>query len=222
MQTYLYANLASLYALYSDMIKPVSAEIETRYEVFPIPILNEIRAYNDHVARCYRYIRENGDVATDQSRKFIDTQTKKAEGHIERIMLDCYKHLNVKLHDIVVVDFEKRTKNVDLSAVNNGEFYQKYKIMRRDVVNNLKKAKLAEVKDKISSIKLYQETYNQYAALEDFLIENDTHIRRAATKYKINRIGSIILWIAAAVLSGFVSSVIPWNGLWQTVLSWIK
>lgn len=47
-------KLKNLYQTYNTVIKPLIADIEARYEEFPISIFNEIRAFNDHVARCYR------------------------------------------------------------------------------------------------------------------------------------------------------------------------
>lgn len=46
-------QLASFYKIYNETIKPLMAEIEVRYASFPTPIFNEIRAFNDHIARCY-------------------------------------------------------------------------------------------------------------------------------------------------------------------------
>ena len=75
-------NLNPLYEAYNNVIKPLIAEIEVRYEQFPIVIFNEIRAFNDHIARCY--IRPDDNVWTN-------SQIRKAQSHIERMILDCYK-----------------------------------------------------------------------------------------------------------------------------------
>lgn len=90
-----FSKLSPLYQTYNEVIKPLIAEIEVRFESFPTSIYNEIRAFNDHVARCYRNINDE---------ELIETQIKKSKGHIERIVLDCYKYLNVKLYDLVIKD----------------------------------------------------------------------------------------------------------------------
>jgi len=108
------SQITLLYRTYNDVIKPLIAEIEIRYEKFPTPVFNEIRAFNDHVARCHRENISNLD---------IENELRKAKGHIERIILDCYKFLNVALHKIVIKRFDKRTKGVDLGAINNGAFF---------------------------------------------------------------------------------------------------
>ena len=105
------------------------AEIEVRYEKFPSPIFNEIRAFNDHIARCHR---------EDISDLEIEDELKKAKGHIERIILDCYKFLNVELHRKVIKQFDKRTRGIDLGVINNGEFFLFYSNAKRYIDSNLK------------------------------------------------------------------------------------
>ena len=98
------------------------------------PVLNEIRAFNDHVARCYL---ENAD------ERFINTQLRRASRHITRIILDCYKYLNISFNN-EIVKFEKKTKNVDLSIIDNGVFFVKYQQLRKNVIILVRDAKLKE------------------------------------------------------------------------------
>lgn len=77
--------LEKLYQQYNDPVKPLLAEIEAIYEKFPLPLYNEIRAMNDHVARAV--------TAVDDKKAVI--QLEKAASHINRITRDCYKFLDV-------------------------------------------------------------------------------------------------------------------------------
>jgi hypothetical protein len=201
-----------MYVAYSDTIKPLIAEIEARFEEFPISILNEIRAYNDHIARCYRVIRENPD-RTEYVKSFIDSQTEKAGGHIERIILDCYKYLNIKLHETVVSRFEARTKRIDLSTVSDGTFYIEYKKLRKEAVSRLKDAKLTEVTDKADSMTLYQLVHNTYTSIEDLIIENDTHIHRASIRHTRRSVLEAFMWTLSVILSAAISAMAPWGCL---------
>ena len=97
----IYSSLKPLYKSYNEVIKPLVAEIEARGQEFPLPLFNEIRAFNDHVAQCY------WDDATDEK---IKSETYKAERHITRIVLDCYKYLTLLLYDRVI-KFEHQTKH---------------------------------------------------------------------------------------------------------------
>lgn len=46
-------KISELYEIYLGLIKPLLSEIEANYEQFPEPLFNEIRAFNDHISRCY-------------------------------------------------------------------------------------------------------------------------------------------------------------------------
>ena len=189
--------LAPLYSSYNNIIKPLIAEIEVRHEHFPTAIFNEIRAFNDHIARCYLK-------PTDID--FITSQIKKAESHIERIILDCYKFLNVYLYDKVINDFDKKYKGVDLSHIDNGDFIIKHRRLTKDIILKLKEAKLKETyEDKKDSISLYQEVHNKYTELENLIDDNCRNLYWAKSKFRINILIKVIMWIGSAILSGMVS-----------------
>lgn len=113
-------KIQGLYKDYNAVIKPLIAEVEARIEQFPLPLFNEIRALHDHISRCYT------DGITD---KQISEETEKAHRHVVRIMLDCYKYLNLTLHDSLLL-FERQTKHVDLTVLKDGTFYPAYKLLR--------------------------------------------------------------------------------------------
>lgn len=179
------------------------------YEAFPASVYNEIRAFNDHVACCYTIIGNKGAEGD------LILEVHKASGHIERLILDCYKFLNIKLFDIVITKFEKRTKNVGLSVINNGEFYIDYKRRRQHIIQNLKEAKLLENQHtKIESFKLYDDAYSAYRDLEDYIDRHDSDIIWAKRKFSFNKGWKILAWTISAILSGLISSFIPWSKIW--------
>lgn len=199
-----FERLTPLYNEYNDVIKPLIAEIEVRFEHFPTSIFNEIRAFNDHVSRCY--LKPNNE-------EWINSQIHKAEGHIERIILDCYKFLNVSLYDSVIKKFDKEYKGVDLSNINNGDFLIQHKKLTREIVIKLKDAKSKEVlEDKSESIAIYEEVHNKYTELEDLIEQNCRNLFWAKGKFYRNKIGNVILWLTSAILSGIVSTwLLPYN-----------
>lgn len=93
-------QIIALYDDYNTIIKPLIAEVEARTEQFPLPLFNEIRALHDHIARCYFK-----DITPEQR----NVEIHKAERHVLRIILDCYKCLNLSIHDSVLL-FEKQTR----------------------------------------------------------------------------------------------------------------
>jgi len=199
------AQITLLYRTYIEVIKPLIAEIEVRYEKFPTPVFNEIRAFNDHIARCHRQGISDLD---------IEEELRKAKGHIERIILDCYKFLNVSLHKNVISKFNKRTKGVDLGAISNDTFFATYSEAKKNINSLLKEAKLLEIQDKEKSLAKYELVYNRFSELETFLIENERHICWARARYYSSKVWKLIAWILAAIISGIISSLyIPWNRL---------
>ncbi|MDR3365870.1 MAG: hypothetical protein LBO71_02750 [Prevotellaceae bacterium] len=139
----LQSKLAPLYEIYSSTIKPLIAAIEVQQEKQPSQLYNEIRAFNDHVARCYRK-----GITDDE----VDIQAAKAMGHLERLALDCYKFLHVYYHDKAVIKFEKEVRKVDLSTVSNGEFYLRYRRLRTNIFQSLREAKQKEDDKKINQL----------------------------------------------------------------------
>lgn len=199
-----FERLTPLYNKYNGVIKPLIAEIEVRFESFPISIFNEIRAFNDHVSRCY---------LKPDDEEWLNNQIYKAGGHIERIILDCYKFLNVSLYDSVIKKFDKQYRGVDLSNINNGDFLIQYKNIAKEIVVRLKEAKSKEVlEDKGESISIYEEVHNRYTELEDLIEQNCRNLYWAKGKFYVNKVWKIILWLVSAIVSGIVSTwLLPYN-----------
>lgn len=188
-------RIIALYNDYNTIIKPLIAEVEARTEQFPLPLFNEIRALHDHIARCY---------VEGFSDKQIDSEIHKAERHVIRIMLDCYKCLNLSLHDTVLL-FEKQTKHVDLTVLQNGTFYPKYKSLRTQAIQTVRKAKSLESMDTNVALDMYQTAYNVYSELELLLDTVTTDVHWARLHFTVRRVLQVLLWIASAVASGIIS-----------------
>ena len=102
---------------YCENIRPLLLELKLRRgDDHLLGINNEIRALNDHIARCYS---EN---ITSQQRM---EQLSKAEGHVRRLILDCFKQLNMDLFSKFIffaawhIDYESLIILIDLSASVN-------------------------------------------------------------------------------------------------------
>lgn len=188
-------KIRGLYKDYNAVIKPLIAEVEARIEQFPLPLFNEIRALHDHISRCYT------DGITD---KQISEETEKAHRHVVRIMLDCYKYLNLTLHDSLLL-FERQTKHVDLTVLKDGTFYPAYKSLRIRAIQAVRKAKGLESVDTYSALDAYQESYNLYTELEQLLDEVTTDVHWARVRFTVRKGMQVLLWILSAVASGIVS-----------------
>ena len=188
-------RIVGLYKDYNNVIKPLIAEVEARTEQFPLPLFNEIRALHDHISRCY------SDEATNDS---IEDEVVKAQRHSLRIMLDCYKYLNLTLHDEVIL-FERETKHIDLTVLQNGTFYPKYKEVRSNAIKLVRKAKSEEPLDSVKALDTYQLSYNAYTEIETLIDSVYTDVHWARVRFSVRRGLSIFLWLLSAIVSGVIS-----------------
>lgn len=108
-------KLKELYKIYNETIKLLIADIEARTQKFPIEIFNEIRSFNDHVARCYLPEKHKVD------------------------------------HDV--------------------------------------------------SLDKWQETYNKYTEIFDFVSESDKDICWARKKFFSNKIKTVVVWLATLIVA---------------------
>ena len=196
-----HSSLQELYKTYNEVIKPLIADYEAREEKFPTPIFNEIRAFNDHIAQCYR---------SDISDKEIQDEIKLAKRHIYRIVLDCYKYLDVSLYE-KIQKFEKQTKHVDLTIIKDGLFYPEYKRLNTFSTKMVREAKSLESKDKDTALELYQNAYNAYCEIENLIDSSLQAVNWARRKFNIGRALKIFGWFIAAILSGLISLSISCN-----------
>jgi hypothetical protein len=206
-----FAQLCELYKEYNNTLKPLIATVEALYENFPTPLLNEIRSFNDHIARCFR---DNVNI------DFIIEHLDKAKNHQKRAIFDCFKFLNVKCNDEVKL-FEKQTKRIDLTTINNGDFWIKYRQLKQQAVDFVREAKKKETIDFNESFDLYQNAWITYEELLDFISKNNTAIVWAKFKFLGKITGKSLLFILMTLLFGIISSIIA-NSCWQQIINFVK
>ena len=108
------SRLSAIYETYLSVISPFIIQLEALDGEFPVEILNEIRSIFTHLARCNSTEKE----------QIYEENIIKAERHVKRAVLDCFKYLCVA-YDEYFRRFTKLNRNVDLSFVDNGHFIQK-------------------------------------------------------------------------------------------------
>ena len=202
-------QISSLYNTYNEVIKPLIALYEAREEQFPTPVFNEIRAFNDHIAKCHLKKIDSNQ---------INEEIKLAERHIFRIIFDCYKFLNVSFHK-EISEFENENRNIDLTIIDNGEFYPKYKKLKESAVQSVRAAKKVESLDIQKSFTNYENAFNAYSELVELISQKGTDVRWARNKLRIKRVLKIILWVLSACLSGLVSLFFTCESIENFVLS---
>lgn len=178
------------------MIKPLIAEIESLSESIPLPLFNEIRAFNDHVARCYY---------NNPPQSYINEQIDKAQRHITRITLDCFKCLNVLLYSRIET-FDNQTRNIDLTVIDNGLFFQECTRLRQNGAKKVMAAKKQESIDIDHALTLFQEAYNIYSEYVNLIVEKTETIKWARCRFFRRKWLTATLWILSVLISAIVSA----------------
>lgn len=200
-----------LYETYNYEVKPLLALVEATYEAFPVQVLNEIRAFNDHLSRCY---------VSSLDSDSIEKEMDKARSHLKRIRFDCFKFLNVFLHD-KARRFEKQTKNTNLSVINNGEFFIQFNKLNKGATLAVRDAKRLEHIDSDRAFEKFEEAYNLYSDLENLIDEHRHLINWARLRHPLGIVLKIVLFIITAIISGLISNFL---GLidYESLLKWLN
>ena len=190
-------RISECYVQYCEVIKPLIARIEAYSEKFPLPLFNEIRAFNDHIARCYYHT---------PSDSFIAEQIDKASRHILRITLDCFKCLIVIMFE-QIEKFEKQTRNVDLTVINNGTFYPEYSRLKIDGAAMVRRAKTLESYDMDNALREYEKAYDIYDRIIESINQVKESVRWARVRFTTSKILTIIAWVASVIISAGISAL---------------
>ncbi len=190
-------RIAEAYIQYCDVIKPLIARIEAQSEKIPLPLFNEIRAFNDHIARCYYQ---------NPSDHYIEEQIDKAHRHIVRMTLDCFKCLIVIMFQ-QIEQFEKRTKNIDLTVIDNGVFYPVYSRQKVEAAQAVNNAKLAEASNIDLALTEFERACNIYTEIVNSIEKINESVKWAKVRFSTKRILTAIAWILSVIISAIVSAL---------------
>lgn len=185
------------YVAYCEVIKPLIAQIEAYSEKLPLPLFNEIRAFNDHIARCYY---------NNPSCEYIDEQITKAQRHITRITLDCFKCLNVILYQRIEL-FDRQTRNVDLTVIDNGTFFPEYSRKRIEAATQVKEAKIKEATDVVAALNKYQDAFNNYADIVESIDRISETVKWARIRFTARRWLTVVGWTVSIIVSAIISAM---------------
>ena len=183
-------KITELYATYLNVIQPLMLELEILDNAFPVEILNEIRATFSHLAKFSLSDNEN-----IQSKNLT-----KAEGHIKRAILDCYKYLCAAYADQVML-FDYRYRNVDLSLIEDGKFLDRLVKTERTAKEHIREARRTDLEidsddpeHTDNAYALYEYAYLKYVDLYNLLegVTDKTERLKRKTIKDANRWNGII------------------------------
>lgn len=204
-------ELFALYEQYTVSLKPLLAFVETKVQEFPGPILNELRAVNDHVSRCF----------SNLTNKECHNEIGKAKGHLIRAMLDCYKLTLISYEDDVQ-DFYHQYKDVDLTVVNNGDFLPALKDKHKLATIKAKEAKIVESKafpEKEKAYESYQEAILAYEAVIKHIDSNSAGLAKASQYARKQTWTQVWYCVLSAIIGCLLTLLIDY---WRDIISWIS
>ena len=197
---------AVLFQQYREVVKPLLALVEAVYEKFPIPVYNEVRAFTDHLSRCY------GEDGAIRGADDVRDQLEKASHHIKRTIYDLYKLLII-FGKRELESFESKTRRLDLRTVDSdGSFSAEFIKMRKQAIELTVNAKKVEAGgDTGAAYEAYDEAYRAYLALHELIINNAPRIRYAKAKWYVTKLWAVIAFVIGAILSPYIESA--WGAL---------
>ncbi len=192
-------RIKDFFNTYRDTILPLVALIEVETQKFPVPILNEARAFLAHVANCF-----DRDDGICNGVDHLD-EVNKAHGHIVRMQLDCFKALNIIGFDYVK-NFLYEARHIDLALIDDGMFYPEFKKIRHKASKQLHEAKLKEIMDREAACLLYEIAFNSYFQIIELIEKNSLSVHRLRSRFRWSVAIKIFLFFLAAFISGIIST----------------
>ena len=167
-------RINNIFSNYRNIVKPLLVDIKARRADRELPdnFLNEIRALNDHIARCYR--SEVSD---------IDAELTKAEGHLRRLIYDCFKQLNIYINDILERKENKFYSDLWLTY-DKGRFWNEYSKSRKYAQQNVVNAKKADSNKQETGLFLTEPEIDKNIKPVATITEDDSHY--VVGPFKIN------------------------------------
>lgn len=188
-------RITEIYDTYLSVISPFIIQLETLDGEFPVEILNEIRSIFTHLTRC----------SATQDVVVYEDNVVKAERHVKRAVLDCFKYLCVA-YDEHFRAFSRLNRNVDLSCVDNGVFLQKLNELHKQAVTDKTVAQTKELTaENIEDVFTdYEKAYNSFAAVYNLISDSSKSIdyfrHKAVLKDTLNMIFGIV-GVASLILT---------------------
>lgn len=183
---------------YRNIAKPLLEDIKARRADRNLPnnFLNEIRALNDHIARCFR--SEISD---------IDAELTKAEGHLRRLIYDCFKQLNIYINDILERKEKKFYSDLWLTY-DKGRFWVEYSKSRKYAQQNVVNAKKAESVDPDRAMSFYENAFQNYRNAENLLLEHKYMLCRSLINRYWLKASHFWSWILITLILSVISTII--------------
>lgn len=186
---------------YLHNFKPLLQVLKVRMKgKYPQNCLNEIRAINDHIARCHR----NG-----MSEEDITKEIGKAEGHLQRLAYDCYKQL-ILYQTADIKHTIKWFYSSRWPRIGKGELWKTYMDNYKLARKSEKEAKRNESISPDDALNLYDESYNNYQAILEVFKKHKLQIYVSAIIRVFERITKGVYWLIVTFILSIIAAILAW------------
>lgn len=199
-------SIRSITQDYLNNCKPLLEILKVRNKgKYPKNCLNEIRAINDHIARCYR---EN-ITETD-----ITKELGKAEGHLQRLAYDCYKQLI--LYQVADIKHTIRWYySSQWPRIGDGKLWRIYISKFKEARQAERDAKHNESIDSDVALNYYDSAYNSYQAILQTFHEYKWQILCSAILKFLERIKNGLFWLITTFVLAIVAAILAGLGIFE-------
>ena len=180
-------------------IKPVLNDLKNRNgHHFIDGILNEMRAINDHVAR---YMAQENEIDKQYD------ELCKAEGHLKRLIYDTFKQLNIIFYDYTH-DFESEYFGKHWLIFDKGRFWDEYTSKINDLTKTIEQAKLAESRDYMEALNLYQNAYVIQGHTYSLIERNMNSLKSSSIKRLCQKLNSFTGWLVSTIMLAIIPALL--------------
>lgn len=186
---------------YLHNFKPLLQVLKVRMKgKYPQNCLNEIRAINDHIARCYRDGMSEGDVTKELG---------KAEGHLQRLAYDCYKQL-ILYQTADIKHTIKWFYSSRWSRIGKGDLWKTYINSYKLARTFEKEAKRQESINPDEALTSYDSAYNHYQAILEVFKKYKNQIYVSAFIGIFERITKGVFWLMVTIILSIIAAILAW------------
>lgn len=120
--------------------------------------------------------------------------------------LDCFKCLIVIMFQ-KIENFDKRTRNIDLTVIDNGLFYPEYSRLKVEAANAVNNAKLQESINIEDALIEFERACNIYSDIINSIDRINESVRWAKVRFSSKKILTAIVWVLSVVISAIISAL---------------
>lgn len=106
-----------------------------------------------------------------------------------------------------IEQFEKRTRNIDLTVIDNGLFYPEYSRMKVEAATAVNNAKLQELININDALIQFERACNVYTDIVNSIDRINETVKWAKVSFYSRKTITILAWVASIVVSAIISAL---------------